>query len=1509
MPSQNNIRYLNDPNSVNINTAIPNAIPQYQDMHIFAELTASRKGRSVIIVGKGLKTDVDVTVNFLGNNQNPNNPNYLNFTTNYYDGSTLNNETQFESFGITNIKMTVNSSFIPQISIQFVDLRGLSFFNQENSPYRILFDFPPPVFELKIKGYYGRTLSYKLHLVKYTTEFSSESGNFIINGDFVAITFAPLSDVLFRYIVNFPLMDNNIQSMNSDTSEPPINTNDLILKLRNLYSVVNGQLKTNSDSDKYDALNNQLQANKTAIDALANFYDTLKTDGNAIPYAFINDTSASSQPIGYENLISGDIAQYLDASLSYSIANPPATSETGDSVITPIKTIYEYDEIIKNFMSNAIPSITTKRLCIGYISNPSNIALLNSRLDIYRTQLLTSTAISGSKGSIVGSDISQTIVYNNFDISINSTNSNLELKYVVLDVTDFYVKLYKSKIDIEKSKKEIARSINEKINNSIEQTLGMRPTIYNIFKIILDDVDKFFNTLRATSILAEEHHNNPDFKRIISNYGMRDSGNMGDTNDIIYAFPLIISRQSNDQEVRISPILINKSLPASNPFPEMQLITKFIDTFTLQKQKAADAMMKEETDAEGNNVWIPISPFDSSLSSNNPESPYSNIDSTTGSVNLSEDNRINQILTTLLYRFYILTQSSLPDGFYNNTTEANGAYVDLYSKSEALNLILSINNTGLSNNLKTFANTYKNPDNFYTYLSENLTNVYAFPEIGNESIDVINGAYVDKTNPNYIGLNIIDEPMSLQQPTSDGSKPLDIFVSTVERSFFNKLFKGRLPEESYLFTTQNVIFIKDAFVKNNAVNDTNVDDFEGVALQTRYLASSISFNNKKSVDDAIDVLLDNGNAGFAKLGLNPPSENYGLKSFSNVVDRWINTLSLYDDDLFDDVINTESDLSAMMLLSNYGYTLSCFNIYPKNLNQVIFQTPAVVEVPNYLQYYIGGLVNAKNNGFVDELKAFYDTGGGSKFNGLTNLYMFADIEDIDKILSEKDKETFAAKYEIFKTSYYLTIRAQLKLMYDEVKSLVNDKKMTKYEAYESYLNPKTDNPTNHGSFFKPILEQLLTKTNIVIFSQYTFKNVLGTEKYVSLINVNKNVNKKAINDRYFKGLMEKISSELVAKENKKIKEDEETKKLSGDEDILTQTYYSFKNINDKWLCSPERKLGANDGYPFNKPNKQLIDSFAFVDRAMNPIGDTVINPEILLDLYNDTNVSVYSVLSQILSMNGFEFFPLQNFMTYSDDSWADTFKIDPVGEVEQTSAFVCMYIGGSSSYPTNIDNGFKNDGIVDISTTDAKEFSSNDVPNPDYDSQYQRNINDFPWRQVRAFNVKFAQQNQSMFTDIKIDSKEYPETNESIQILARLAGDEGKNAPIPKGQNLYNLYENRAYKATITGLGNAMIQPTQYFQLDNVPLYNGAYLIISVEHEINANSMKTSFSGTKILRYPMPRVLNPAAGMGFQGGTSDETDYNTPLSSQSIGEIVAGASSQLNPDKAKYNSMYTVNIQ
>ena len=119
---------LVDPNCVNVNTNQTNAIPSYEDMHIDVDLVATRRGRTIIFTG-GARTDKSITINMMGFNQNEKDSNYEKFTTNYYDEST-GNDTQYESFGIRSVKATINSSFIPQVNIEFVDIRGLSFFNQ-----------------------------------------------------------------------------------------------------------------------------------------------------------------------------------------------------------------------------------------------------------------------------------------------------------------------------------------------------------------------------------------------------------------------------------------------------------------------------------------------------------------------------------------------------------------------------------------------------------------------------------------------------------------------------------------------------------------------------------------------------------------------------------------------------------------------------------------------------------------------------------------------------------------------------------------------------------------------------------------------------------------------------------------------------------------------------------------------------------------------------------------------------------------------------------------------------------------------------------------------------------------------------------------------------------------------------------------------------------------------------------------------------------------------------------
>jgi hypothetical protein len=55
-------------------------------------------------------------------------------------------------------------------------------------------------------------------------------------------------------------------------------------------------------------------------------------------------------------------------------------------------------------------------------------------------------------------------------------------------------------------------------------------------------------------------------------------------------------------------------------------------------------------------------------------------------------------------------------------------------------------------------------------------------------------------------------------------------------------------------------------------------------------------------------------------------------------------------------------------------------------------------------------------------------------------------------------------------------------------------------------------------------------------------------------------------------------------------------------------------------------------------------------------------------------------------------------------------------------------------------------------------------------------------------------------------------------------------------------------------MGNAMIQPTMYFNLRYVPMFRGPYMIQSVEHSIDAGQFKTFFTGIRMPLYSLPLI-------------------------------------------------------
>lgn len=1545
---------LVEPNIMNGNENQTNTVPQYQDMYIFAELKATRKGRTVIInnkVSDEFSADFG-TVNFIGNNQDnsADNPNYLNFTTNYYDGS-VGNKTQYEGFGITNIKMQINSSYIPKVRIQFVDIRGLAFFNQDDSPYRMLFDFPPPIFQLTVKGYYGKSLTYRLHLVKYTSEFNSGDGNFTIDAEFVGLTFAPLTDILFKYILNTPLIELG-GDMSSEPNQPPQSTYELILKLQSVYAEIGKMLDSEEESTELREVESDLEKIDAIDSIIQNYKENEVLSNVGTPY----------------------LARRTPQKPTNFVEIPRADNDENDYLVE-IRNIREFNSEIIKQQSSDDKSNKTERLFIAYAvsSNlentpevppypdpltastnildnvwefPSaNQAAYFLALNKYRERLLGQSLISTE---ITEDDIDSP---KEFILNTNlKTQEETRTKYYGMELTDFYYEIYKQKGKLLKRKEVLAQELADKINASIAENLGMLPSVYNVMEIILNDVDRFFKILKKTAVNAHQSHNLDENKNLIVNNGAYGEKTNTTT---VYPFPLIINRKG-DTEERVAPIKLSETIE----FPELNLVEDFINTFLQQENWEEQLNLRNEQDDDGLNYWIPLMPIDSVLGGSNPTSPY---------LGINDDVR-NGILRILLQRYYAFSQGTLPYTIYPSFVNAprnnqkkkldkiSKAYAKMYGIAEAININQTLTTKKAADAIEIMCNRYNtNIQNFYddignltvnyeTSSGNKLGSLYSFPRYDPINFPVTPSdnasarVYTDKNNPDFVGLTITTEPIAINDNDDDQNK-LNEFLRNSNLAGTRAAIK----RGTYEFTTDNIPYLPDTYNEKDFFGGRNED--KGLAtinsneggktgLYTRFLneyaydgyygTTTYRADGFEDWDD-INIYYPNSqstayNQGHASFGdiSDDRRDRYMFSMGNNIVDVWTQTLAHNDNDVkLYPYLTNNNRLSTVLFLSNFGNTLSPFTQFPNNLRDNFFDIPSVIDAPRYVGAYMGALLDAIDEGWEDDILDFFTGTTVSQNIDLPNkgYYVLADLHDVREYLSENDKEIFRAEYSNFLQNFE-TFQTDFKRLYN-LANQITDK--TKDKRYKYFLDPNVDTEKVFNTYekgqYSTLMDKLVFRKSIVIYSEKTFNRIPLSDYspgYVSLFEIINNIDYgdsyyKPTTDTYFQTLFNRLAASIGETKDDLRQEEIKLNKIKGDEDVINQLYYSFKNINDKWLSGTGQ---AKSNYPLISGNDtRLIDRFAFVDRAMNPIGETMINAEMLIDLADNDDASVFTVISSLLSANGFIFFPLQNFLSFADDnSWEESFKIQTgsISDQEETY-FVAMYIGGTSSYPSIKTNGFEEDGIIDISEPGVADFKKS-TGNTE---QFEENRNQlaskdkFPWSQVRAFRVRFGEQNQSMFEDIKIDSKEYNDTNESIQILSRLAGDNKESQPTPKGQNLYNMYENRSYKASVTGFGNAMIQPTQYFQLENIPMFNGAYIILDVEHDISPNKMRTTFSGTKILKYPVPRVTNAIAFRDFSDVSAGEAARRASESQN----VSIPQATMMTPERlTQLNSVYGIDV-
>ena len=396
-------------------------------------------------------------------------------------------------------------------------------------------------------------------------------------------------------------------------------------------------------------------------------------------------------------------------------------------------------------------------------------------------------------------------------------------------------------------------------------------------------------------------------------------------------------------------------------------------------------------------------------------------------------------------------------------------------------------------------------------------------------------------------------------------------------------------------------------------------------------------------------------------------------------------------------------------------------------------------------------------------------------------------------------------------------------------------------------------------------------------------------------------------------------------------------------DVAVANYYALKHLWDSWLISAPRDQFTIKNF-FNK-------YFIFIDSFyMNMYNTIKLNCEVIMDAY-DSGIQESNVLTFITNITTKErcmFFALPTFLDSNIMSNGETtvgaynstandlsvkkenlrsmftpYTFNQMTLPTPNNVFVFIYTHPYSanaaentekrfdSYMINDTNSWP--GQLSVSTfgenTNKETLKSLGavyaLPNngkPDNDDEL---ISSRYAYRMPCFGVAVNRGNNIMFKSINVNMDSPQITSVSAQtyedILTKY-GKDGSKRVFFHGQDIFNIYSQYAYSCEIEMLGCVQIQPLMYFQLLNIPMWRGTYMIYKVSHTMQPGSMTTKFVGMKMSRTQAPYATGYYS-VGKKGSESNKKNNESSSSSSN------SSSASNNNDIVEYAKSFLISGQ
>lgn len=1390
------------------------------------------------------------------------------YTTISYQEIKNNNKGSKELLGINSIHISFDSHMYPRVTMNFTDVRGASLmmpqeYNLEKdknekvcqSFFQSFFKFPYPRFLLSVKGIYGTCVSFVLSVDDFKATFNSETGNFDVVVTFIGLMYGLYTDIPMNYLIMAPYIGSTNKNLTNEywasktkpggefffkekdgIESKPIST---FFEFRNNYKNLISLEEGNNDFVfganimELSRVQEEILALTELKDCFDNIEDNCETKLNTEIFNFSLETNRIHIVFltgGKENTLS-----FKTAFVNNFTNQLKAFNEKYDGL--GIKT-----EDVPGTLSNGTETVNTVNLTDGsfFICNNEKKYVLRKDTELYQYLYGKDKIIREIENAVNNPNASNQLPDCSCVVYYDDTFKNVILE-----------RLSKLNERVNKLEESASKEMQELFRNSCNFT----PSVENVMRMVFAHLDTFLYEFYSVleTISKKDRRIGKDIRWDILKTDIQSSS----SDATVPPFTAFYKKKDNQNDEIF--------------YPGQEALLKGLEEVSFVENifNGLEEKLKDEAKRAQNKGSKDIIPDISGENSNftpiavtdyfyYQASPYSKI---------NEYDSPCKFWTFVLNRLYVgfrdfedkKTREKIIDIEFNNLKSSN-----------IWNKIVS-DDKFKNTSLETFENYLKKND--YTYV-KTFSFLNKYVRKNSFSSNGFEIRLFDKDYFKFDGLkNLQDDDVTYGSYSRNG---LDKRFRTAEQEELNRitLFRQSLKDEgskSYFLKTK---IDKDTVLRRDCTDnvksillplDGNGAEKEPVAynIETsdfclykqersngKYILVPTEKHIKKVNGSDIDInnLFKSENCWVPCVTTTHKGKIVNIFFNEYEKEKW-NPLFIEDKDL------EVSKSSGTILDIDKKYVralwfLSKILEYESVNLDMGYKTDHIYHIQKLVLLYIGGYYYIIDNKLE-----------GRFVNEITKVKKV--VSCVPEFLEDSEKADFKLSFVKWVGSAFEGNNGILKGIRDEVSGYSN-KEVFQYKVVPAWGYYPTKNS-------KPFVVSALSP-----------KNTLLQEKLVKLIQEDcwifsfpnyKEKDKKpndlllTISEKDFTKFFYKVRNELeknsgndnnvVVSSNNNMPQSHAT-----DNDKLS-LYITLKNLYDRWLSTY-----THNNFKLRNPNDNLrrsdrsayseFDNFLYVDSFYNNIGsEFMINPKTYYDIVNDqiagtTNYNVLDFIGKICQDNKllFRCLPVYDNL-YSEETFKDIFRplslYNGADKLHRRigNTYLLMYTYEPSSKlnipqdKTN-DVSYLQDSFVFVNangvTEEAAKLFNGDGEN------------------ICAFSVTPGMQNQSYFTKISVGMDNPRVTDISIKNKFSLADSVrgGRSEGIGTGQDLFTLYSNRSYDCNVEMLGCVNIMPMMYFQLNNVPMFKGAYMITKVEHNIQNNTMTTKFTGTRLSRYAIP---------------------------------------------------------